>query len=239
MVSRFAFEPVQPQSLAEQVAIRLRRAILSGELPSGSPLVEMQLANQFGTSRGPVREAIAELHREGLVTVLPRKGTCVSQLDGEELSEVYSLRCALEGLAVRLLVAQGNPENLQELRELVDQMRRAARDGDLTRLVDLECQFHLDLCRLSGHRRLLQSYRQLDGIIRMALTFDNATYQDLQQVAAEHEPIIDSIALGNATEAERQIWQHITASQGPMAERLARVHEYVQVPNELNQRTAQ
>ena len=89
-------DPAVTVPLWESIAEFLRAAILSGELEPGSKLIETELAERFGTSRGPIREAIRELAREGLVTELPRRGTLVSTLTAHDLSEVYAVRQALE-----------------------------------------------------------------------------------------------------------------------------------------------
>src|SRR5439155_2242489 len=104
----------QPQ-LWEAVLERMRTAILAGDLAPGSKLVETELAERFGTSRGPVREAIRELAREGLVVELPRRGTVVTTLTARDLAEVYAVREALEVAASRSVIASAGDGELRGL----------------------------------------------------------------------------------------------------------------------------
>src|SRR5512141_82731 len=94
--------PFTHKQLWESVADQLRDEILDGRLPAGTRLVETELAERFGVSRGPVRDALAELSRSGLAVDLPRRGTFVSSLTERDLAEVYDIRRAIEEAAVRL-----------------------------------------------------------------------------------------------------------------------------------------
>ena len=92
---------IEHKQLWQAVADQLRDEILDGRLPAGSRLVETELADRFGVSRGPIRDALAELARGGLAVDLPRRGTFVSSLTERDLAEVYVIRRAIEEAAVR------------------------------------------------------------------------------------------------------------------------------------------
>ena len=96
--------PLDNRTLWEQVRDRLREDILAGRLEPGTELSEVALARDFGTSRGPLREALGRLASEGLVTITPRRGAVVTQLSRQEFIDAYQVREALETLAVRLAV---------------------------------------------------------------------------------------------------------------------------------------
>jgi DNA-binding GntR family transcriptional regulator len=153
----------QPQSvrlpqLWEAVAERLRSAILSGELAAGTKLVETELAAQFGTSRGPVREAIRELAREGLVAELPRRGTVVSTLSARDLTEVYAVREALEVGASRAVITRATD---RQLAALEDQLDAFEAGSDYLDAAVHDLAFHRRIVALGGNQRMAGIYDQM------------------------------------------------------------------------------
>src|SRR5918999_5583796 len=105
------------RTLWEQVRDRLREDILSGELPPGTVLSESSLARSFGVSRGPIREALGRLERDGLVTITPRRGAIVTELSREEFVDAYQVREALETLAIQHAVSRLSGADIARLRE--------------------------------------------------------------------------------------------------------------------------
>jgi DNA-binding GntR family transcriptional regulator len=138
---------------------RLREAILSGELPAGSKLVERDLAERFGTSRGPIREAVRELVREGLVVEFDRRGNVVSTLDARDLTEVYGVREALEVEAARLVVERATDDALRELGRHLEAFERAG--GDYLQNSAHDLAFHRRLVALAGNSRMSAVYEQM------------------------------------------------------------------------------
>ncbi len=151
-------DAVQQPQLWEAVVERVRSAILTGELPAGTKLVESDLADRFGTSRGPVREAIRELAREGLVLELPRRGTVVATLSARDLAEVYAVREALELGATRVVVAGASDEQLRRLERHIDAITVAA---DYLEAAEHDLAFHRELVALSENARLASIYEQM------------------------------------------------------------------------------
>jgi DNA-binding GntR family transcriptional regulator len=153
-----SLERVQPPSLWEAVADRLRAAILRGELPAGTKLLETELAERFGTSRGPVREAIRELAREGLVLELPRRGTVVSTLTARDLAEVYAVREALDVAAARSAIATASDGDLQRLEGHLVALEAG---GDYLEAAAHDLEFHRRIVALAGNRRMEAIYEQM------------------------------------------------------------------------------
>jgi DNA-binding GntR family transcriptional regulator len=149
---------VRLPQLWEAVAERLRGAILSGELNAGTKLVETELAERFGTSRGPVREAIRELAREGLVAELPRRGTVVSTLSARDLTEVYAVREALEVGASRAVIARASD---QQLAGLEDQLDAFEAGSDYLEAAAHDLAFHRGIVALGGNQRMAGIYDQM------------------------------------------------------------------------------
>src|SRR5262245_18748977 len=112
--------------LSERVTNSIRKLILSGELQPGSRIGQEQLAEQFGTSRIPVREALKRLESDGLVSLVPNSGAWVAKLDLSECLEIYKIRERLEPLALGEAVANMSDEEIESLAALVEQMEHAA-----------------------------------------------------------------------------------------------------------------
>jgi len=149
------------KQLWEVVADQLRDEILDGRLAAGTRLVETDLADRFGVSRGPVRDALAELARVGLALDLPRRGTFVSSLTERDLLEVYDIRRAIEEAAVRLSIERADEADIAAIFDAVGETERAYAGSDLTAAWDADMAFHRAYCRVSGNGRLLDLF---DGL---------------------------------------------------------------------------
>jgi DNA-binding GntR family transcriptional regulator len=184
-----------PSALWESVAELIRAAILSGELEPGSKLIETDLAERFGTSRGPIREAIRELAREGLVTELPRRGTLVSTLTAHDLSEVYAVRQALELAASRVVIARAGDEELRALEtHLLALESPPPGAGYLDQAVH-DLAFHRSLVALARNERMAVMYEQMLTqtmlLLRTAALENPALRTDLRRAA--HRDILRAL----------------------------------------------
>src|SRR5215212_4215455 len=174
------------RTLWEQVRDRLREDILAGRLEPGTELSEVALAREFGTSRGPLREALGRLASEGLVTITPRRGAVVTQLSREEFIDAYQVREALETLAARLAVPLMSDAEIAHLRELCELMERAARDDEVHIFFETNNSFHEALVRASGNQKLHEVHRMLVGQMVPYLPRSLELRGNLQQSVAEH-----------------------------------------------------
>ena len=216
VVNRSAFESlnaVDRITSAELVQGAITRAIVRGEIRPGDPLVETELANRLGVSRGPVREALAQLERMGLVEKFPYKGSFVSHLTEDDIRELYTVRTRLEGLAARR-IAEGageNAESIAILDGILDQMRQAAKQQDYTTLVELDLQFHRALCVLSEHKLLAQIWENHLEISLKRFLFlkQNRLYSNPFEAVDLHQPIVDAIRSGDADKAEAAATHHV------------------------------
>ena len=135
----------------EMVADGLRQGILSGALRSGQPLKQEQIAEYFGVSKIPVREALRQLAGEGLVTFSPHRGAVVSKISYEEAREITEIRVSLESLALRLAVPNITDEDLGQVEEV---FRLADSEENISRYANLCWKFHEILCSFAGRPRL-------------------------------------------------------------------------------------
>ncbi|MCC6176951.1 MAG: GntR family transcriptional regulator [Chloroflexi bacterium] len=207
-------ERLEPRALSRRIVEQLKRVIIAGELRPGARVLETDLAEQLGVSRGPVREAFRQLEQEGLLVSYPHRGTFVAAVPDDEIEEVYALRAHLEAYAARRVVDERHDEAASVLQQLVDGMREASEAGDLPALADQDLQFHDTLLALSGYDGLRRIWRSMDGLVR-ARTYAAMSRPDLAGLIAAtaevHQPIVDAIRTGDADEAAAAVAAHILA----------------------------
>ena len=205
--------PLDNRTLWEQVRDRLREDILAGRLEPGTELSEVALAREFGTSRGPLREALGRLASEGLVTITPRRGAVVTQLSRQEFIDAYQVREALETLAVRLAVPLMSDAEVARLRELCELMERAAREDEVHVFFDTNSSFHEALVRGSRNDKLHEVHRMLVGQMVPYLPRSLELRGNLQQSVAEHHAILAAIEARDAERAADLLAEHIEVPQ--------------------------
>jgi DNA-binding GntR family transcriptional regulator len=209
--------PVQPEPpatdqqfvntpLRQRLKEALLRRILGGHYDAGERLVELRIAEEFGTSQGPVREALRELEATGLVTNIPRRGTYVAEVMGDGLREIYTVRGALEEQAARIVTTRGGCD-LAALQREVDLMREAAASGDVHGIVDHSVKFHRTIMEAARNRLLLNIWQSLQIETRTTITM-LVEGLDLVEIADSHQPIIDAIAGGDPEKAARLAREH-------------------------------
>ena len=189
------FLPTPKHSLADDVTIQIRKAILEGQLSPGDHLREEVLADMLSVSRGPVREALTRLERETLVVREPNRGVFVCQLNRDDVGEVYSLRLSLEKLAVQLAIQEPDSDALRAMQQTVDHMQAgAARGISSHEAARLNTNYHEQLCVASGHRRLLASWRNLRSQIYLfLLTRSKVNAEFLKTFHLMHQEVLDAI----------------------------------------------
>ncbi|MFC8128742.1 GntR family transcriptional regulator [Streptomyces sp. NPDC057302] len=146
------------RGLADEVADRIREAIFSGACFPGAQLREVELSGEMDVSRGPVREALRLLEREGLVHCAWHRGTTVATMSAEDVDEIDGLRGALDDLAVRQVIARASEDDLASIAKTADMMDRGA---DAHEMVRLDIAFHDAVFAAARHRRLADAW---DGI---------------------------------------------------------------------------
>lgn len=193
---------LDPPSLVQLAAEELRRLILSGELRPGERLVEERLTERLGISRPPLREALRLLQQEGLITVQPRRGASVTELEESDVLEILTLRSALERLAVELGVPVTEPARLERCREALAAMEECARTEDRARLVECGYAFHHSIVALAGHRRLEQIYQSLHMQLLLCMAMNlyvrETKYENLDEHVARHRHLLEIIEAGDA-----------------------------------------
>ena len=182
----------------------LRAAILDGRLPPGQRLKEIPLAEQLGISRGPIREALRLLERDGLVELIPNRGALVPEVRALDVLEVYALRASLGSLALQKLMLENRfPE--AELEHDLERLRAAVGKGDARQAADADLAYQSTIIAASGLPRATREWDRLTWQVRAFLTALDIGYEDkLARFLAEDEALHAAIARRDAREAERQ-----------------------------------
>ena len=183
-------------TLRERTLQALRAAITTGRYRPGDYLGEGELATHLGVSRGTVRQVLWHLQHEGLVTAGHRAMLRVNTLTPGEVRELFRVRASLEGLAARQIVSSGDSHAATDsLRHALT--RLTDREADFAGLVDADLAFHLLLCQLSGNRVLVDTWRHLEGRVRVVIMAAGAIRAQPLMSPDRHKPIIDAIADGD------------------------------------------
>jgi DNA-binding GntR family transcriptional regulator len=196
-------------SLRERVADALRAAVISGEMRPGEVYSAPALATRFGVSATPVREAMLDLAKEGLVVPVRNKGFRVTTVSERDLDEITAIRMLLEPPAVAGAASIARAEDLAALRELAAAIVTAAEGGDLVAYVESDREFHLHLLALGGNRRLVEIVSDLRAQTRLFGLAQLAQRGELSESAREHHELLDLIAAGDHSGAEALVRRHI------------------------------
>lgn len=211
-----------PYSLRSQVADVLRGALITGEMQPGVVYSAPALAARFGVSATPVREAMLDLTKEGLVEPVRNKGFRVTALTDAELDEITELRMLIEVPTVAALAGRRGPDwpgTIRELRRLAREIVDHAERGDLIAYVDADRRFHLELLGLSGNRRLVATVGELRSRSRLFGLEQLARGGLLTRSAAEHQELLDLLEAGDARAVRALMRRHIGHVRGSWAGR--------------------
>ena len=199
------------QSVVDHVYTALRERILSGDLPRGSKLRQVSLAEEMGVSRTPLREALRRLAAEGLVDFSPNRGATVSELDFGDMRHAWAARVALEPGAARLAAERRDPDGIAAMREAIADQRSA--DGERGQSFSANRAFHLALAAASGNPHLTR-FAEMLWVPRIGVPIYAAQAAEPAGPSAwadEHERIADAIERGDADAAERLTRAHVAA----------------------------
>jgi DNA-binding GntR family transcriptional regulator len=205
--------------LRDQIKDVLLQRILDGHYSPGQRIVEIRVAEEFGVSQAPVREALRELEMLRLVVSEPFRGARVRDVSPDEIAEAYPVRAALEELAARL-AAPALAGRAAPLRTEIDGMRAAAADEDLRRFVRHDVAFHRVFVDASANRTLIPMWESLHVDLRTRVTLVQQV-ERLADVAESHVPIMDALAAGDADLAGTLVREHIEGFGRSFVERSA------------------
>ncbi|MFG3658426.1 GntR family transcriptional regulator [Streptomyces sp. NPDC047706] len=201
-------------SYRERVADALRAALITGELRSGEVYSAPTLAARFGVSATPVREALLDLAKEGLVDTVPNKGFRVTAVSEQQLDEYTHVRALIEIPTTAGLARTADPVALAELRPVAEEIVTAAAAGDLIAYVGADLRFHLGLLALAGNEHLVDVVRDLRRRSRLYGLTALARQGRLQASAEEHLELLDALLARDEQSVHTVMTRHLSHVRG-------------------------
>ncbi|WP_309126976.1 GntR family transcriptional regulator [Microbacterium sp.] len=208
------------ESLGAQIANVLRQRIVRGEIAPGERITEEALAEEFTVSRGPVRDALTQLSFEKLVRIQRPRGVFVVGLTRDDVDQLYSLRGALEQLALSRAIRVADGARWAAMEDAVRRMTEAADAGDHAAFVVADLDFHSQIYALADHPRLEGAWRQylptFTALLDVTINHDD----DLHDSAADHVALMDVMRGGDATAAAEVLTAHLDGARERMLSEL-------------------
>lgn len=206
--------------LRELVLEALREAIFNGVLQPRERLMEIQLAEELGVSRTPVREALRKLELEGFIVMVPRKGAYVADLSLKDIEDVFEIRIALEGLAASLSAERITDEELELMERLLAEKAEAINSLNMEKLVEVDTQFHETIYHASRNERLSSIISNLREQIQRYRTTSLAYPGRMQRSLEEHRSIVEAIQARDPVLAKQLVQDHIENAENTLLETL-------------------
>ena len=205
------FEKKSQKPLKELVYLELKHKILTGEIPSQTRLMEVELSEKLNVSRTPVREAIKRLTDDGLVQMEARKGAYVAKISIKEMLDVFEIREDMEGFCAYLAAIRSTPEEKAALRELTEGYELACERKDKMEIIRYDEEIHnyiVSCCNNETLKQLVNYVQELSLRFRYLYYEDDSRYMDTSQ---QHIRLIEAIENGDADKARKLADQHVRA----------------------------
>lgn len=209
------------QTLREKILESIREAILKGTLKPGERVSEPELAERFGISRTPIREAFRQLESEGYLVVIPRKGAVVASLSERDVMEFYAIKSILEGHAARIAAERMTERDLERLETINNRLQQIAGDGDIKTFFRIHNEFHELFIKASGNDKLVELINHL------VLKFNRLRLASLAQPGRmdisvqEHRKIIEAFRKHDGELAENLVRRTATIGAEVLIQSLA------------------
>lgn len=214
---------ISRMSLTDEIRTRLRQQILSGELESGQRITEQGVAQEMGTSPGPVREAFVALQQEGLLISFPRRGTFVASISELESRVAYQVRARIEPYAAELAMANADQSTYDRMTAAMNGMRTAAKESNMRDFIHHDLEFHSTFYDLSGTELLKSIWVSTSVKIQRFIAMAASHYvPDLTETADQHSVLltlfrakdVDGLRVAIPTHVG-DLWRRIKAAESP------------------------
>lgn len=193
------------QTLREKILESIREAILRGQLKPGEKVAEPELAERFGISRTPIREAFRQLESEGYLTVIPRKGAVVAQLSERDIEEFYAIKSVLEGFAARMAALKMSEKEIEKLEAINEKLEQLARQGDVKTFFRVHNEFHELFIRAAGNDKLAELIDQLVMKFNRSRMASLSLPGRMEISVNEHRKIIDAFKSRDGERADNLV----------------------------------
>ncbi|WP_306602841.1 GntR family transcriptional regulator [Azonexus sp.] len=208
---------IAPTALYQEVAERLRQRIFAHELTPGMWIDEQMLAEQYGISRTPLREALKVLASEGLVELKPRRGCYVTEISRRDLDDIFPLMAMLEGRCAADAVRRAKPADIADLKSIHERLESAARDGRIDAFFEANQEFHRRIQEIADNRWLLSVIQDLRKVLKLSRLHSLSLEGRLQQSLDEHRQIMAALEAGNSEKAEKEMHDHLLSGREALA----------------------
>lgn len=220
--------PLDPQrQAAPQVFERLREAIVALEMTPGAVLARAELAQAFGVSQTPVRDALIKLSEEGLVDIFPQHATVVSRIDVASALQAHFLRKSVEVEVAGTLAAQPTDLLVAQLRGQVEVQAALAAGDDYSRFIAADREFHRLMYVAAGVPDLYDLVRRMSGHVDRLRLLHLPAAGKAKAVVRDHKRIVDAIAAGKPEEARERVREHLSGTLGQVEQIRAQYPDYV------------
>ncbi|TNF20283.1 MAG: GntR family transcriptional regulator [Rhodobacteraceae bacterium] len=207
-----------PDSLCDIAATAIREAIITGRYGLGEAISENSLSELLGISKTPIREALANLRHEGLVSIVPRKGTFVFTMSVDDVAQLGFYRYALESTALDLAMAGHAKELLSALKSICTAMTAARQAGETRKYLELDGQFHQAIVERCGNLYLIEGYQAIAGRTAALRTHLSQHPTHTDKSMNEHVEMIALLEKGDLAAARKVLKQHVTRGERTYAD---------------------
>ena len=208
---------IAPTALYQEVAERLRQRIFAHELTPGDWIDEQKLAEQYGISRTPLREALKVLAAEGLVDLKPRRGCYVTEISRQDIDDIFPLMAMLEGRCAFIAVQLAKPEDIRDLKAIHEKLELAAKESRIDAFFEANQEFHRRIQELTNNRWLLSVIQDLRKVLKLSRLHSLSLEGRLQQSLEEHRIIMAAFEAGDAGKAEKSMHDHLLFGREALA----------------------
>ncbi len=214
-----------PSTMAERIYERLREMILRAEIAPGEKLLPTQLAQMFGVSPTPIREALRLLEQANLVEITPHRGAIVrSSLSAKQVDELYTVRLGLEQLAIRIISSAPPQDGWDHLQQAVEKYRRGVAKDDFEQALLWDMRFHSLIVQAASNRILEEMFGRLENQIQILRRLDRGLTRR-QQSLQDHEIIMQALKRGNYAAAQAALEKHILIGREHVLEVLSKLEK--------------
>ncbi len=189
-------------TLREKILETIRDSIISGALRPGEKVAEPELAERFGISRTPIREAFRQLESEGYLHVVPRKGAVVATFSQRDVEEFYAIKSILEGYAARRACEKLTPREIEKLQAINDRLHALAAEGDVKHFFKVHNSFHDLFVKAADNEKLTEMLAGLVGRFQRLRIASLSVPRRMEFSVTEHQKIIDAFKNKDAALAE-------------------------------------
>ena len=208
---------IAPTALYQEVAERLRQRIFAHELTPGDWIDEQKLAEQYGISRTPLREALKVLAAEGLVDLKPRRGCYVTEISRQDIDDIFPLMAMLEGRCAFIAVQLAKPADIRDLKAIHEKLELAAKESRIDAFFEANQEFHRRIQELTNNRWLLSVIQDLRKVLKLSRLHSLSLEGRLQQSLEEHRIIMAAFEAGDAEKAEKSMHDHLLYGREALA----------------------